>query len=83
MSHYVYNVTGVTTMKGKGNKVTVSASGQSEIKFRACDKAGNCSDFSSERTIKIDKTAPSLTTSINIKSDGTGTINVKVLIHLI
>lgn len=36
----------------------VGADGESKIKYRACDAAGNCSDYTTEKTIKIDKQAP-------------------------
>ena len=45
------------------NKGTWSAERNNTVYFRACDNAGNCSGVSSKTTtIRIDKTAPSLST---------------------
>ena len=62
---YYYTTTGATT---KGTNVenqerNIAANGTSGIKYYACDAAGNCSTSSSQYTVKIDKVAPSCTSS--------------------
>ena len=61
VKEYQFTTTGET--ENKTNSVAtyrnIEAEGESYIQWRACDKAGNCSEKSSKKTIKIDKTAPS------------------------
>ena len=64
------------TVTGQSTNVTnsvatyrnVLAQGESTVQWRACDKAGNCSNNSTAATIKIDKTGPELT--IKLTSNG-------------
>lgn len=46
-----------------GTSVSIETTGTSTIKYRACDKLGNCSAYSNAITIKVDKKAPSCTSS--------------------
>ena len=46
-----------------GTSVSIETTGTSKIKYRACDKLGNCSAYSSAVTIKVDKIAPTCTSS--------------------
>ena len=57
---YQYTTTGETTNNTNKSATTrnVNAEGTSYIKYRSCDNAGNCSDYSTKYTIKIDKTFP-------------------------
>ena len=41
-----------------GESVTIEDEGITKVSFGACDYAGNCSDYSAEKEVKIDKTAP-------------------------
>ena len=61
--HYEYTTTGTTSNEEdyKASYRNVEADGTSKIKYRACDKAGNCSEYSPEYTIKIDKVIPTIT----------------------
>lgn len=62
VAYYQYTTTGTTT--NDTNKTadyrSIEANGTSYIKYRACDYAGNCSDYSTVSTIKIDKIAPTI-----------------------
>ena len=64
VDHYEYTTTGATTdvKNYKGNGRNIEAAGTSTIKYRACDKVGNCSDYSKVYTAKVDKTAPTVPT---------------------
>ena len=57
---YQYTTTGKT--ENKSDKVAtnrnVEAQGVSYIKWRACDNAGNCSNYNTNSTIKLDRTKP-------------------------
>ncbi len=59
-SKYIYTTTGATeaATKKDGQTRNIKAEGESTIKYAACDVAGNCSGFSTEYIVKIDKTAP-------------------------
>lgn len=62
LDYYEYTTTGKTKNETKQHKTrTIEADGESTIKYKACDKAGNCSGYSTA-TIKIDKQAPKFTT---------------------
>ena len=59
---YQYTTTGKTT-NNKNTTATyrnIEAEGVSYIKWRACDEAGNCSDYTGNSTIKLDRTAPTV-----------------------
>ena len=64
--YYQYTTTGKTKNEEntKGTYRNINAEGTSQIKYRACDKVGNCSSYTEITTIKIDKTNPEC--SINI-----------------
>lgn len=57
---YQYTTTGATAndTSKTGQTRSIEAEGTSTIKYRACDKAGNCSAYTAAKTIKLDKTAP-------------------------
>lgn len=61
---YKYTTTGKTTNEKDviSNYRNIEAEGESKIKFKACDKAGNCSAYSNEATVKIDLTPPTVST---------------------
>lgn len=61
---YKYTTTGKTANATDSNaaKRSIEAEGTSTIKYRACDAAGNCSTYTPEYIIKIDKTAPAVPT---------------------
>ena len=60
IDYYLYTATGntehATDVKKKYRNV--EAEGTSSVQFKACDKAGNCSNYSDFQSMKIDKTAP-------------------------
>lgn len=60
LNSYQYTTTGKTAnaTNETGQTRSIEAEGISTIKYRACDKAGNCSAYTTEKTIKLDKTAP-------------------------
>ena len=60
--YYQFTTTGDTTNEtnAKGTSRNIEVSGTSYIKYRACDKAGNCSNYSEAQTIKIDMVKPVL-----------------------
>ena len=60
LKEYQYTTTGTTTNKTnqKATQRNIEANGTSYIKWRACDNVGNCSDWSTTYTIKIDKNQP-------------------------
>lgn len=62
---YIYTTSGETenVTNKSGQSRNIKAEGESKIKYAACDVAGNCSGFSTEYTIKIDKTLPTCVSS--------------------
>lgn len=44
---------------GSGNQVDVTEEGETLVRARTCDQAGNCSEWSQPLTVRIDRTAPS------------------------
>ena len=52
--------------------------GTSYVKYRSCDKAGNCSAYSSAVTIKVDKTAPICETAVYAYNAGAGKYTTKL-----
>ena len=61
VASYEYTTAGKAGSKtATGSSLSITAEGTSTIKYKACDKAGNCSSYSSEQTIKVDKTAPAV-----------------------
>ena len=65
--YYQYTTTGTTTnaTNATASVRSVEAGGISYIKYRACDSLGNCSDYSDTKTIKLDKTAPTISSITN------------------
>ena len=61
--YYRYITTGDTENQNniKANYRNIEAQGTSYIKWSACDSLGNCSDYTDNATINIDKTAPACT----------------------
>ena len=57
---YQYTTTGKTTNnKNQAAKErSVEAEGESTIVWRSCDNAGNCSNYNTKSTIKLDRTNP-------------------------
>ena len=53
-----YTTTGVhgSNSNKNGNDVHINKEGTSTIKFRSCDNAGNCSLYTNNSTIKLDRT---------------------------
>ena len=89
ISEYYYTTTGATSNTTNTSSVTrnIKASGTSYIKYRACDNAGNCSSYTKDYAVKIDKVAPNVPTSTvkvgatsNKKQNGytTGWVNQKI-----
>ena len=76
LAKYQFNATGTTTnaTNADGRSRSVEAQGLSYVQYRACDNAGNCSDYTGNYIIKIDKTPPTCSVSggnaawINAKS---------------
>lgn len=66
---YKYTTTGKTTNEKDvtSSYRNIEAEGESKIKFKACDKAGNCSAYSNDTTVKIDLTPPTIS-GITIES---------------
>lgn len=61
IKEYEYQTTGAEGSKtNKGNNKNITNQGTSTIKYRACDYAGNCSPYTSARTIKLDWEAPTV-----------------------
>lgn len=61
IKEYEYQTTGtIGNTTRKGNKKNITTQGISTIKYRACDYAGNCSSYTSPRTIKLDWEAPTI-----------------------
>ena len=72
--YYQYTTTGKTAndTNKKASARNIEAQGVSYIKYRACDKLGNCSSYSSNYTIKLDHTNPTGSfTSGQIAAGGT------------
>ena len=59
---YKYTTTGKTTNEEDtiGNYRNIEKEGESTIKFKACDKAGNCSKYSDKKTVKLELQKPTL-----------------------
>ena len=74
IDYYLYTATGntehATDVKKKYRNV--EAEGTSSVQFKACDKAGNCSDYSDFQSMKIDKTAPNLKLDVKINYNNQG-----------
>ncbi len=60
VDHYEFTTTGATTNLTNHTQSyrNIEAEGKSTIKWRACDKAGNCSNYSSVASINQDRTPP-------------------------
>ena len=81
VAYYEYTTRG-TTVANTNKKATyrnIKSKGISYIKWRACDKAGNCSKYSGDAVIKIDRTNPTI--SINNSSGGKWT-NKNISLYL-
>ena len=80
---YKYTTTGKTTNETdvENRFRNIEAEGKSTIKFKACDKAGNCSDYSDAKQINIDTINPTISsiriTSINDNYNDL-TVNAKI-----
>ncbi len=66
---YKYTTTGKTKNENDViyNYRNIEAEGESTIKYKACDKAGNCSAYSEAKSVKIDTIFPTIS-SITITS---------------
>ena len=64
--HYEYTTTGTTAndKDKKGSYRNINAQGISYIKYRSCDKAGNCSGYTGNNTVKQDRTEPDITFTV-------------------
>ena len=62
---YQYTTTGAAGSNNHKSAptTTITTEGTSTIKYRACDGLGNCSDYTTTSTVRIDKTAPSCSSS--------------------
>ena len=60
VDHYEFTTTGTTTNLTNHTQSyrNIEAEGKSTIKWRACDKAGNCSNYSPVASINQDRTPP-------------------------
>ena len=60
VDHYEFTTTGATTNLTNHTQSyrNIEAEGKSTIKWRACDKAGNCSNYSPVASINQDRTPP-------------------------
>ncbi len=78
--HYEYTTTGATTSatNKEGQSRSIEAEGTSTIKFRACDKAGNCSAWSTTYTVKVDTVAPTITDIVNSSGGSWTSSNVTI-----
>ena len=64
ISYYQYVTTGQTSNQTVNSQTrNIEDEGVSYIKYRVCDVAGNCSDFSENKIIKLDRTPPKCTAS--------------------
>ena len=74
--YYQYTTTGTTTnnTNKKASIRNIKSDGDSTIKWRACDSLGNCSDYTNEYTIKIDKVSPTVPTSVIRKDNSSGSV---------
>ena len=81
IAYYEYTTRGTTTANTntKATYRNIKSKGESYIKWRACDKAGNCSKYSGDAIIKIDRTNPTI--NINNSSGGKWT-NRNVSLYL-
>ncbi|MBR6948855.1 MAG: prepilin-type N-terminal cleavage/methylation domain-containing protein, partial [Bacilli bacterium] len=60
LDKYRYTTTGATGNNSdkQANYYNVTSEGTSTIKYKACDKAGNCSNYTGNKNIKIDISGP-------------------------
>lgn len=67
VDHYEYTTTGKTTnaTNSKASSRNIEANGVSTIKYRACDKANNCSNYTSAVTVKVDTITPIVSCEIS------------------
>ena len=81
IDYYEYTTRGTTTSNTnkRASYRNIQSKGESYIKWRACDKAGNCSKYSGDAIIKIDRTNPTI--NINNSSGGKWT-NKNVSLYL-
>lgn len=70
LDKYQYTIDGAAgnIQNRDGDSASIETTGTSTIKYRACDKLGNCSAYSSTVTIKVDKVAPTIPTTGSIGS---------------
>lgn len=65
-SHFEYNTSGAEGTKNnqRGGKKSITKEGISNIAYRSCDKAGNCTDYNSTNSkaeVKVDTVKPTIT----------------------
>ena len=75
---YKFTTTGTTTNQtgASGSWRRIMANGKSTIKYMACDKAENCSDYSAVQNVMIDTVAPTVTVSLT-SDDGKSSKSIK------
>ncbi len=73
-SKYIYTTTGATenVTEKAGQTRNIKAEGESTIKYAACDVAGNCSTFTQQYIVLVDKTKPSCTITFSGTSGTNG-----------
>jgi len=59
VDYYIYQTTGdIKNETSKSSYKNVNTEGISYIKYKACDKLGNCSSYSDKYIVKLDRTPP-------------------------
>ena len=63
--YYQYTTTGATTndTNRTGTYRNIEANGESTIKYRSCDQADNCTDYSTAYSVKVDTQNPTCSSS--------------------
>lgn len=66
IDYYLYKTTGaVGNLQNRANRYDVTKEGTSNVSYKSCDKAGNCSDFGSELIVKVDTTKPTISATLS------------------
>ena len=66
IDYYMYKTTGaVGTQENRANRYDVKKEGISNVSYKTCDTAGNCSDYGSALVVKIDTTKPTVTATLS------------------
>ena len=69
---YYYTTSGTATESNKvASYKNINAEGVTNIKYKACDVAGNCSAYSSNFVVKLDRTKPTCGTATNASTTWT------------